>query len=114
MRDASRSMTRDQRRLQRYQVTDVIDVFDVFAECPLGRLVDISLGGMMLSSEIAIPLNQIFQTSIALPGGHALELGVESLWSRASADFGQVWTGFQLISVSEQDRTALERLIEAL
>lgn len=114
MRDASRPMTREQRQLQRYQVTDVIEVFDVFAECPLGRLVDISLGGLMLSSQGAIPLNRIFQTAIDLPGGTSLQLGVESLWSRASADGAQVWTGFQLISVSDQDRAALERLIAAL
>lgn len=114
MRDATRRMPGEQRRYERYQVTDVIEVFDVFAECPLGRLVDISLGGLMLSSQRAIPLNQIFQTAIDLPGGVSLQLGVESLWSRASADGAQVWTGFQLISVSDRDRTALERLIEAL
>jgi c-di-GMP-binding flagellar brake protein YcgR len=114
MRDATKPMTPEQRRHERYQVTDVIQVFDVFAECPLGRLVDISLGGMLLSSEDAIPLNQIFQTAIVLPGSTTLELGVESLWSRPSSDGGQVWTGFQLISVSEQDRAVLERLIEAL
>lgn len=114
MRDASRPMTREQRQLQRYQVTDVIEVFDVFAECPLGRLVDISLGGLMLSSPGAIPLNQIFQTSIDLPGGATLQVGVESLWSRPSADGAQVWTGFQLISVSDQDRAVLKRLIAAL
>jgi len=118
MRASTNTVMQEKRRLQRYQVTDVIEVIDVFAERPLGRLVDISLGGLMLSSDRPIPLSQIFQIAIAVPslseGIGRLLLGVESLWSRQSADRRQVWTGFQLISVSDEDRAALEYLLDAL
>lgn len=118
MGEPQASSSGEQRRARRYQVTDVLEVIDVFDELCLGRLVDISVGGMMLTSTGPIPLNQIFQVSIALPrplaGTDRLVLGVESLWSRVSDDGRQVWTGFQLISVSDHDRTTLERLLDAL
>jgi hypothetical protein len=118
MRKSLSPAAHEQRRHPRHAVTDMIEVFDVFAECPLGTLVNISSGGMMLSSAQPIPLNRIFQVTLPAPepalDGAPITLGAESLWQRASADGRQYWTGFQLISVADQDRNRLECMLGEL
>lgn len=118
MRDSTNAAMQEQRRHRRFHVTDLIEVFDVFAERPLGTLVDISSGGMMLSSEQPIPLNQIFQVSLHPPGpaisSDPITLGAESLWQRESGDGQRYWTGFELISVADHDRDALEDMLRGL
>jgi hypothetical protein len=107
----------EQRRHPRYPITELIEVVDVFAERPLGTLVNISSGGMMLSSADPIPLNRIFQVTLPAPepaGGAEITLGAESLWQRESADGRQYWTGFQLISVADEDRDRLECMLGGL
>lgn len=115
MSDSSKPATQDQRRHERYEVTDVIEVLDVLAERTLGRLVDISEGGMLLSSDAPIPLNRIFQVTLslprAIPSTEPICVGIESLWHRESPGGCVHWTGFQLISVSELDRLRLERML---
>jgi hypothetical protein len=114
MRKSLSPAAHEQRRDTRHPVTDLIEVFDVFAECPLGTLVNISSGGMMLSSAQPIPLNRIFQVTLPALDGAPITLGAESLWQRASADGRQYWTGFQLISVADQDRNRLECMLGEL
>lgn len=118
MRNSTSPASHDKRRTGRYPVTDVIEVFDVFAERPMGTLVNISTAGLMLSSEGVVPLGQIFQVTLRVarstPGDEPICLGIESLWHRESADGARYWTGFQLIAISERDQARLEEMLGGL
>jgi hypothetical protein len=114
MSEAKKLDMQEKRRLERCSVVDVLEVFDVHSERQLGRVVDITLEGLMITSEIPIMVNQIFQLLIPLPerveGCNEIRLGVESLWSRESDDGTRYWTGFHIICISDRDRVCIERV----
>lgn len=106
----------EKRKLPRTRVQEALDVIDVHAERSLGRIVDISVEGMMLLSPEEIPVQAIYQLQIPLPPElevcGRVSLGVESLWSRQSNDGTQYWTGFHVIDISDEDRDCIERLVQ--
>ena len=117
MGEARNLRAQDKRKLERCPVTGALEAFDVHTGHPLGRVVDISLEGVMISSQAAIPANRIYQLRIPLPvaleGSDEIRLGVESLWSRESQDGSRYWTGFHVICISDRDRACIERLFQA-
>ncbi|MCW9058404.1 MAG: PilZ domain-containing protein [Gammaproteobacteria bacterium] len=117
MSEAKNLDAHEKRKLERCPVTEVLEVFDVHSERQLGRLVDITQEGMMITSQNPIMVNRIFQLLIPLPapleGCNEIRLGVESLWSRESHDGACYWTGFHVICISDQDRACIERLFKA-
>lgn len=114
MSEAENLEVQEKRRLERCPVTEVLEVFDVHSERQLGRVVDITQEGLMVTSQHPIMGNRIFQLLIPLPepleGCNEIRLGVESLWSRESHDGTRYWTGFHVICISDQDRACIERL----
>lgn len=118
MSEAKKLDIGEKRKLERCPVTEVLEVFDVHSERQLGRLVDITHEGLMITSQTPIMVNRIFQLLIPLPvpmeGCNEIRLGVESLWTRESADGTRYWTGFHVICISDQDRACIDRLFKVM
>lgn len=116
MSEAKKLDMHEKRKVDRWPVVGVLEVFDVHSERQLGRVVDITLEGLMISSESPVTVNQIFQLLIPLPepleGCNEIRLGVESLWSRESDDGTCFWTGFHVICISDRDRICIERVFQ--
>ena len=116
MSEAKKLEAHEKRKLERYPIEEALEVFDVHSERQLGRVVDITLEGLMITSENPIIVNRIFQLLIPLPapleGCNEIRLGVESLWSRESDDGSRYWTGFYVICISDRDRACIERLFQ--
>jgi hypothetical protein len=116
MSEAKKLDMQEKRKLERCPVEEVLEVFDVHSERQLGRVVDITLEGLMITSETPILVNRIFQLLIPLPepveGCNEIRLGVESLWSRESDDGIRYWTGFHIICISDQDRACIEQVFQ--
>ena len=115
MSNAENLSVPDKRKLARCKVGDILEVFDIHSERQIGRVVDISVEGLMLISQTPIEVNRIFQLLIPLPmpleGCNEIRLGVESLWTRESSDGTQHWCGFHVICISDQDRDCIERML---
>lgn len=116
MSNAEKLVMQEKRKLDRCRVGDILEVFDIHSERQVGRVVDISVEGLMIYSQSPIDVNRIFQFLIPLPmdldGCREIRLGVESLWSREGDGDGQYWTGFHVICISDQDRACIEQLFE--
>lgn len=108
----------EKRRLPRTRVGQAVEVFDQHTEEPIGRVVDLTVEGLMLLTPEDVPAHGIYQLVIPLPvsveGCAQIRVGVESLWCRESNDGQNHWTGFHIIDISDEDRACIERLIGAV
>lgn len=105
----------EKRKRERQKISDVLTVMDVHSERLLGRVVDLSVEGLMLISQVPIEVNRIFELKIQLPMRFSecteIRVGVESLWTRESDDGTQYWTGFHIICISDQDQHCIETML---
>ena len=108
---------RDRRKSARKSFARPLEVMDRNSGRVAGRVVDISLDGLMVESDQEIPVNHIFQFSIALSPGSSeqttLELGADCLWCERASDLKRCWAGFQIIDISARDRQVLEQVVLA-
>ncbi len=109
-------MTSDNRSSSRVKARNEIEVIDVNSGEPMGRLVNISNGGFMLVGKSVIEPNQLFELRLVLsqPIGdcEAVECGAESLWNNSASHASYLWTGFQIIDISDDNATIIEELIQ--
>jgi hypothetical protein len=109
----------EKRQSERNKVNDVLlDVMDDNTGQTIGRLVDISMEGIMLISSSPIPVGSIYQVTIHLPtkvdGSVQISFGVETLWSNKSNDGNKHWTGCHILDISEQEADKVRKFIECL
>ena len=106
----------EKRTSPRRQVDKTIEILDINSGEALGSLANISLGGFMLISSSAMPLNQLYQLRIRFPtpidGETGIDVGAESLWCNDATGPGSYWTGFQIIDISDQGTHLVQRLID--
>lgn len=106
----------EQRRLPRKKADDSFEIFDAVTNASLGRLINITVEGLMAySSNIEISSGSIYQLVMPLPqpinNYDKVTFGAEVVWSSTSEDTNDTWSGFQIIDISFQDRDILEELI---
>jgi hypothetical protein len=103
----------EQRKHPRKVIEQDLSVTDVNSGNVLGRLVNLSVGGMMLYAGNRIANLSVFQVSFDLPDGEdasgPLQLGIECLWCSASDRPNGFWVGFHIIDIAEEHR---ERLVQ--
>jgi PilZ domain len=108
----------EHRRARRKGSLSAIQVINSITAEPIGQIGNLSVDGMLLIANRALPDGALFQLNFALPG-HAggaerrLEIGVHEQWSEAASIPGQYWVGFRIIDIDTQDRTALGAWINA-
>lgn len=106
-----------QRRSVRRSVSEPLQITDVMTGTTLGRVGNLSADGLMLISTRALPDHHVYQVQFPLPhaaaGAAPLELGIQCLWSEAASGEHSHWAGCQIVSISPEDRDALDAWIES-
>jgi len=108
----------ENRRSRRKNAQEGIQVTNSLTAETIGYIGNLSVDGMLLMANRALPDNALFQFSFELPG-HAtapprpLEIGVHEQWSEPANIPGQYWAGFRIIDIAPADRTALAAWIDA-
>ncbi|MCB1859829.1 MAG: PilZ domain-containing protein [Gammaproteobacteria bacterium] len=106
---------KEQRTNPRRRVNETIEIIDTNTGERLGYLVNISVGGLMLLSDIAVSPNQLFQLRMIPPSQAAettaIEFGAECLWVQDTEDESPCWAGFQIIDISEQGTSQILQLM---
>ncbi len=103
----------EQRQFPRIPVSTDVPVTDINSGRVLGRMVNLSAGGMMLFVDNRVAIHSVFQVSFYLSegdkSGNAVKMGIESLWCAASDKPNGYWVGCHVIDMSDEDR---QRLVE--
>lgn len=106
---------REHRRSPRRKVAETVRVADVMTEEIVGRVGNLSEGGMLLIASVPLSEDALYQFRFRLPGDGAtdIEAGMHLLWLDRASSPGQSWAGFRFISMSDAHRDALHAWVEA-
>jgi hypothetical protein len=108
-------MSAEERRSERIPVREHLLVIDTMSGAPLGRVGNLSEGGMMLITDAALPEDALFQLRFPLgENGPMLDLGAQAMWVEAARSAGSWWAGFRIIDIAESDQQRLDAWLQAL
>lgn len=100
-------MTEHRRRYKRRTVPQAVEVVDTMTDRIVGRLGNLSAGGMMLIGTQTLVEEALYQFRFTLPDGRGrlrpIQVGAQMLWSDNASGSGQVWTGFRFIAIRTRD-----------
>jgi hypothetical protein len=107
----------DERRQQNRHATGLqLEVFDLHSEQRLGRIVDLSMDGFMLLSEMPLLADSVWECRLVpltwVEGIEEVRLGADCLWTRAGEDERNCWAGFHIIDLADDQAALLETLLE--
>lgn len=107
----------DKRRLKRRQLIYYLKVVDQNTGQPVGRLVDITVEGMLVVSSQPIPLDREYNLRIDLPEGLGkrppISLQAKTLWSKPDINPDFVDTGMAFVKIAPLDlQTVLDLIAE--
>lgn len=95
------------RRHTRRAIPQTVEVIDTMTGSVVGRLGNLSAGGMMLIGSEPLVDEALYQFRFTLPdsqgGQRRMQVGAQQQWSDASAGSGQIWTGYRFIDVAAKD-----------
>jgi hypothetical protein len=106
----------DHRRSRRKRAQSLIEVGDAMTGLVVGHVGNLSVDGMMLIGQHAMPEDALFQFAFVLPAAagapaHKVELGMHEQWSEPAAGGGQYWTGFRIIDIDAATQKMLEHWV---
>ena len=108
----------NKRQFERRHLVYYLKVSDADTKNVLGYLVDITVGGMRLLSEEAIPLDRAYSIVLEVPcpdgTSRPIELKAQSLWSRPDVNPDFLDTGFCFIDPPEEAAEEILRLVDDL
>ncbi|MCU0753770.1 MAG: PilZ domain-containing protein [Xanthomonadales bacterium] len=108
-------MSAEERRSERIPVREHLVVTDTMSDAPLGRIGNLSDGGMLLITETALPEEALFQLRFPLgEGGPPLDIGAQAMWVEAARTAGSWWVGFRIIDIAEADQQRLDAWLDEL
>ena len=107
----------ENRRSRRKAARQTIAVTNAFTGEVVGTVGNLSIDGMLLMANRALPDHALYQLSFDLPGRNGsparhMELGVHEQWTEPAAAPEQFWAGFRIIDMGTEDRVALAAWIE--
>ena len=105
----------NQRRAERKRAGAAAIVTDVISGQAMGHVGNLSSNGMLLIGPRTPRSEALYQVSVALPTADqtatapppSIEVGIQEQWHEPAAS-GQVWAGYRIIAISENDVTQLE------
>jgi len=101
----------EKRRSPRRRAESVIEVTDSISGRPVGRVVDLSVEGMMLLVDQPVVNDALYQFTFPLPlrggGTRTIEVGVHEQWTDRADMPGHYWAGFRIIDILADDAAAL-------
>lgn len=104
-------MIHEARRAPRRQPANLIPVHDFIADAAIGRVGNVSEGGMLLLASAPLVEDALYQLSFPLPDhtgrNTEISVGAHVLWVEQAHAPGQSWAGFRFLTVSEEHRARL-------
>lgn len=109
------SNSKDHRRSPRRKVPDVVLVSNTMTEEVVGRLGNLSEGGLLLVASVPLVEDALYQFRFRLPGtdGVDIEAGAHLLWLSRASTPGQSWAGFRFIAMTDEQRARLNAWVDA-
>lgn len=107
---------KNRRKVPRQYLVFYLRVFDWLTGKVLGHLVNISPEGVMLLSDSAIPVNEVYRLRMQLPS-EVSEVGeivfnAESRWCKPDGNPDFYVTGFQIQDLKEEQKNDILKLID--
>ncbi len=106
----------ERRKFKRRYLAFYSRVFDVRSHHLLGHIVDITPQGLMLLSEIPLPLDAVFRLEIELPDDFNLKRTIlfdaTTRWCQPDVDPNFYNTGFQLSNISTEDIGIIQNIVD--
>lgn len=103
-------------RAARLRLRQFLPVYDTATQEQLGRMVDLSITGMMLIATHELPVGRIFEIEIRMPEGHVVpsfRISAESVWCRTAPTNAQHFgVGFRFAQMEEDALARLEALMQ--
>lgn len=107
---------RERRQKDRYQLMFHVQVVDADTDDPVGYLVDISHGGMMLASEEPLEIGRRYRMRVPLPiaylGYREIRLDAIAAWTAPSLHPAFHRTGLRDLELEPAQREVLDRLVD--
>ena len=104
----------NRRRIQRKPMQIPVIVFDVIRNLEIGRIVNIHEEGFMIIGDQEVRENCLYQLAFDLDYGEGqvqrIMVGAECLWISETSGDDQIWAGFQIIDIAEEDTKVLSTL----
>jgi len=108
--------TRDnQRRAERKAADAPTPVTDVITGQVIGQVGNLSRTGMLMITAQAPRSEAIYQVRMTLPDSSrmlarstAIEIGIQEQWHEAAASSGQIWAGYRIVAIDDDDAARLE------
>lgn len=111
-----RSAATNKRRQLRVHLSSGFTVFDRLTDEVIGTLVDLSVDGAKLSGQSPCPVGTVRQFKVELPEGKkwgtSLAFDAKSMWCNTSRGSGTYDTGFQIISIGDEDTRVMQSIID--
>jgi hypothetical protein len=106
--------SKEHRRSPRRKVAETVPVSDVMTEEVVGRIGNLSGGGMLLMASAPLTEDALYQFRFRLPGtdGSDIEVGAHLLWVDRASSPGQSWAGFRFISLTDAHRAYLQAWVD--
>jgi len=105
----------NQRRAERKRASAAAIVTDVISGQPMGHLGNLSSSGMLLIGAQTPRSEALYQVSVALPEAdqgaappQSIEVGIQEQWHEPATS-GQVWAGYRIVAIGEEDVSRLDR-----
>ena len=103
------------RKSPRKIANEVLEVTDQITGSRMGKVVNISVEGLMLLGHEMIRTGTVYQLDLKLPrlikNHSTISFGAESVWCQPAAQPESYWTGFRVIDISEEGMLAIDDLI---
>ena len=106
--------SKEHRRSPRRKVAETVPVSDVMTEEVVGRIGNLSAGGMLLMAGVPLTEDAMYQFRFRLPGadGVDIEVGAHLLWVDRVSSPGQSWAGSRFISLTDAHRASLQAWVD--
>lgn len=106
----------EKRQVERKYLVFYLRVFDGMSPKVLGHVVNLSSKGIMLLSDLAIPVNEEYRLRMKLPTSVCergdLVFEATSRWSKKDANPDFYLTGFQIHNLDENDKVDILSLLD--
>ncbi|QIL19882.1 PilZ domain-containing protein [Thermomonas sp. HDW16] len=109
-------MSRESRRATRRPMSGTVLVTNTMTEEVIGRIGNLSVGGLLLIASKPLVDDALYQFRFALPdnsGSQMIEVGAHVLWIDDASAPGQSWVGLRFLGLSAETTQRLRRWAEA-
>ncbi len=105
----------EKRKIKRKRLINFLAVHDKNTYQPIGRMVNGSIAGIMISFDEPVKENTVFKFKLSLPKAidnkNSVTIEVKSVWCHIDKETDFYNAGFQLINVSLANKNIIESML---